>query len=127
ERGADRPAFVGAGPRPARPAEGRRWRCRHDPRASPARAGRGPALRMCLGPRGISSFGSRALRFHGSITRARTSGDPAMPRPLVVAACQMGPIPRSATRAETLERLIAMMHDAKARGAELVVYTEAAL
>jgi predicted amidohydrolase len=50
-----------------------------------------------------------------------------MPRSLVVAACQMGPIARSASRAETLERLIAMMHEAKARGATLVVYTEAAL
>jgi predicted amidohydrolase len=39
----------------------------------------------------------------------------------------MGPIPRSAARAETLERLLAMMHAAKARGAELVVFTEAAL
>jgi len=40
EIGADHAAFVGAGPRPARPAEGRRWRRQHDPRASPARAGR---------------------------------------------------------------------------------------
>src|SRR5436190_12236125 len=39
----DLATFVGAGPRPARPAEGRRWFHRHDPRASPARVGRGPA------------------------------------------------------------------------------------
>src|SRR5262245_59651896 len=39
----DLTAFVGAGPRPARPAVGRRWFHRHDPRATPARAGRGPA------------------------------------------------------------------------------------
>src|SRR5438477_3047253 len=57
-----RAAFVGAGPRPARPAEGRRWCDRHDPRASPARTGRGPAptnadrpasARLLLEPQGV--------------------------------------------------------------------------
>src|SRR5215831_11644168 len=41
--GAAQSAFVGAGPRPARPAEGRRCFRQRDPRAAPARAGRGPA------------------------------------------------------------------------------------
>jgi len=50
-----------------------------------------------------------------------------MPRILNVAAAQMGPIPRSQPRAEVVERLVAMLHEAKARGCDLVVFTEAAL
>ena len=44
-----------------------------------------------------------------------------------VAAAQMGPIAKSETRKQTVNRLIAMMREAKERGCELVVFTEMAL
>lgn len=50
-----------------------------------------------------------------------------MARYLLTAAAQMGPISKSETRADTVRRLIAMMREAKGRGAELVVFTELAL
>lgn len=50
-----------------------------------------------------------------------------MPRHLITAAAQMGPIARSETRADTVRRLAEMMREARARGAELVVFTEMAL
>lgn len=50
-----------------------------------------------------------------------------MPRHLITAAAQMGPITRSETRADTVGRLVEMMREARARGAELVVFTEMAL
>jgi predicted amidohydrolase len=50
-----------------------------------------------------------------------------MSRIVHAAAAQMGPIARSESRRDTVRRLIAMMHEAKARGAELVVFTELAL
>lgn len=50
-----------------------------------------------------------------------------MPRHLITAAAQMGPIARSETRAQTVARLVEMMRDAKSRGAEVVVFTELAL
>lgn len=50
-----------------------------------------------------------------------------MARHLITAAAQMGPIARSDTRADTVGRLIAMMREARGRGAELVVFTELAL
>jgi predicted amidohydrolase len=50
-----------------------------------------------------------------------------MPRLVHVAAAQMGPIPREATRAEVVERLVALLRDAHAQGAELVVFPELAL
>ncbi len=50
-----------------------------------------------------------------------------MSRIVNVAAAQMGPIARSETRRDAVRRLIAMMREAKARGAELVVFTELAL
>lgn len=50
-----------------------------------------------------------------------------MPRYLITAAAQMGPIARSETRADTVRRLVEMMREARARGAELVVFTEMAL
>jgi predicted amidohydrolase len=43
------------------------------------------------------------------------------------ASAQMGPIAKSETRKDTVKRLIALMREAKARGAELVVFTELAL
>jgi predicted amidohydrolase len=50
-----------------------------------------------------------------------------MPRIIQAAAAQMGPIARADTRKHTVGRLIAMMRQAKERGAELVVFTEMAL
>lgn len=50
-----------------------------------------------------------------------------MPRNLITAAAQMGPIAKSETRKDTVARLLAMMREARGRGAELVVFTELAL
>jgi predicted amidohydrolase len=50
-----------------------------------------------------------------------------MPRILTVAAAQLGPIQRSDSRAAAVERMIALMREAKAMGAEVIVYPEAAL
>ncbi len=50
-----------------------------------------------------------------------------MARIIQTAAAQMGPIAKSETRKDTVRRLIAMMREAKGRGAELVVFTELAL
>jgi predicted amidohydrolase len=50
-----------------------------------------------------------------------------MARIVHAAAAQMGPITRSETRKDTVGRLIALMREAKGRGAELVVFTELAL
>ena len=50
-----------------------------------------------------------------------------MARIVNAASAQMGPIAKAETRKDTVKRLIAMMREAKARGAELVVFTELAL
>jgi predicted amidohydrolase len=50
-----------------------------------------------------------------------------MTRTVHVAAAQMGPIARTESRASCVKRLVAMMHEAKSRGAELVVFPELAL
>jgi predicted amidohydrolase len=50
-----------------------------------------------------------------------------MARIVKAASAQMGPIAKSATRKDTVRRLIEMMREAKSRGAELVVFTEMAL
>jgi predicted amidohydrolase len=50
-----------------------------------------------------------------------------MTRPVAVAAAQMGPVSRDDSRADVVERLIALMRSAADRGAELVVYPELAL
>jgi predicted amidohydrolase len=50
-----------------------------------------------------------------------------MSRRLTVAAAQLGPIARAETRAVVVERLVTMLRDAAARGAELVVFPELAL
>jgi predicted amidohydrolase len=46
---------------------------------------------------------------------------------LTVAAAQMGPIQRDHTRAEVVERLLALLRQAHSHGAELVVFPELAL
>jgi len=48
-------------------------------------------------------------------------------RELVVAAAQMGPVARTDTRADVVERLIAMLRGAATNGAQLVVFPELAL
>jgi N-carbamoyl-D-amino-acid hydrolase len=50
-----------------------------------------------------------------------------MPRYVNVAAAQMGPIQREHTRADAVERLLWLLREAHALGAELVVYPELAL
>ncbi|TCT42137.1 N-carbamoyl-D-amino-acid hydrolase [Martelella mediterranea] len=50
-----------------------------------------------------------------------------MSRTLVAAAAQMGPIALSDTRREVVARLIALLHEAASRGAELVVFPELTL
>lgn len=50
-----------------------------------------------------------------------------MSRYLTLAACQMGPIPRRASRKETVGRLIHLLESAGKAGAELVVFPEMAL
>ena len=48
-------------------------------------------------------------------------------RSIVVGAAQMGPIQHDHTRAEVVERLVALLQEAAARGVELVVFPELAL
>jgi N-carbamoyl-D-amino-acid hydrolase len=50
-----------------------------------------------------------------------------MSRPLTIAAAQMGPVGRADTRAQVVERLLAMLRESAGRGAELVVFPELAL
>lgn len=50
-----------------------------------------------------------------------------MSRMLKVAATQLGPISRSDSRTAVVRRMIALMRDAKGRGAEFIVYPELAL
>ncbi|MCB1380007.1 MAG: N-carbamoyl-D-amino-acid hydrolase [Alphaproteobacteria bacterium] len=50
-----------------------------------------------------------------------------MTRIIQTASAQMGPIAKAETRKQTVARLIAMMREAKSRGAELVVFPELAL
>ncbi len=50
-----------------------------------------------------------------------------MPRIITVGAAQLGPIARNDSRAQVVERLLALLHDAKANGCDLVVFPELAL
>ncbi len=50
-----------------------------------------------------------------------------MARHLTVAAAQLGPIARDEPRASVVGRMIDLLHAAKARGVELVVFPEMAL
>jgi predicted amidohydrolase len=50
-----------------------------------------------------------------------------MPRIITVGAAQLGPIARNDSRAQVVERLLALMHAAKANGCDLVVFPELAL
>lgn len=50
-----------------------------------------------------------------------------MTRLVTVAACQVGPVERGTPRTEVVDRLVAMLDVAAARGADVVVYPELAL
>ena len=50
-----------------------------------------------------------------------------MPRVVTIGAAQSGPIRRDESRAEVIDRLLQQMREARARGCELVVFTECAL
>ena len=50
-----------------------------------------------------------------------------MSRILTVAAAQLGPIQKAETRGEVVARMIALMEQAKAKGADFIVYPELAL
>ena len=50
-----------------------------------------------------------------------------VPRPVVIAAAQLGPIARADTRAQVVERMLGLLRDAHAMGAQLVVFPELAL
>lgn len=50
-----------------------------------------------------------------------------MPRPLKLAAAQMGPVHLTSTRTETLNRLLTLLRSASALGAQLVLFPETAL
>src|SRR5580698_8258206 len=67
-----------------------------------------------------------ALRGSGQPTR-QVSEACGMGRIVQVASAQMGPISKSEPRKDTVRRLIALMREAKGRGAELVVFPELAL
>ncbi|MBA4334296.1 MAG: N-carbamoyl-D-amino-acid hydrolase, partial [Methylobacterium sp.] len=48
-----------------------------------------------------------------------------MSRILTIAAAQLGPIQRDESRASAVARMIDLMRQAKAHGADLIVYPEA--
>ncbi len=50
-----------------------------------------------------------------------------MPRIVTVGAAQLGPIARNESRAEVVERMLALLRQAKAHGCQLVVFPELAL
>ncbi len=50
-----------------------------------------------------------------------------MARIVTVGIAQLGPIPRSQSRPEVVQRLLALMEDAARAGCDLLVYPEAAL
>ncbi len=54
----------------------------------------------------------------------RLEGANAWARLLTIASAQMGPIARAETRKDVVQRLLAMMREAQARGGDLVVFPE---
>jgi predicted amidohydrolase len=48
-------------------------------------------------------------------------------RTVTVGAAQLGPVQRDDSRSSVVDRMLALLHDARARGCELVVYPELAL
>jgi len=50
-----------------------------------------------------------------------------MSRPVTVGAAQFGPVARSESRGQVVDRLLALLHQGRDRGCDLVVFTEVAL
>src|SRR3954452_23283614 len=50
-----------------------------------------------------------------------------MPRFVTIAAAQSGPVSRRSSRGEVVARLVDQMREARARGCDLIVFTECAL
>ncbi|MCB2002320.1 MAG: N-carbamoyl-D-amino-acid hydrolase, partial [Rhodoferax sp.] len=50
-----------------------------------------------------------------------------MPRPITLAAAQMGPVSRQESRTAVVRRMIELMRQAAAMGAQVVAYPEACL
>ena len=50
-----------------------------------------------------------------------------MKREYIAAAAQLGPIEKDEPRSSAVSRMVALLHEAKARGGELVVFPELAL
>jgi N-carbamoyl-D-amino-acid hydrolase len=50
-----------------------------------------------------------------------------VPRFLTIAAAQSGPVSRQTPRGEVVARLVEQMREARARGCDLIVFTECAL
>src|SRR3954452_2391682 len=50
-----------------------------------------------------------------------------MPRFVTIAAAQSGPVSRHTSRREVVARLVGQMREARARGCDLIVFTECAL
>ena len=70
---------------------------------------------------GFGQFVARTARRSGAF--AKTSrGDDAMARCLTIAVAQTGPIQRSASRAETVDRLVHLLEQAAVAGAEIAVF-----
>src|SRR5262249_51822427 len=64
--------------------------------------------------------------FVGALQNPRSPESPFM-RLVHIAAAQMGPIQRSESRQAVIPRMLALMDEAKARGADLIVYPELTL
>src|SRR4051812_22009610 len=69
---------------------------------------------------------ARSLLGHLLQTRRNTNPDDLM-RKLTVAAAQLGPIQKAESREAVVKRMLALLEQAKAKGADLVVYPELAL
>ena len=91
--------------------------------------GRGQFLRCDL-PEAAYPLGRRVHGFapeSGGLRRPMVGRGQGMSRIVTVAAAQLGPIARDEPRANVVQRMTRLMHEAAARGADLVVYPELAL
>ena len=97
--------------------------CRRASSFRPPRRGR-QAARLRAGDRAHRDM---QQRYAWRPNRREQAEEQAMARIIQAASAQMGPIAKSETRKDTVRRLIALMREAKGRGAELVVFPELAL
>ena len=77
----------------------------------------------------MSTNNDKTLKSHleGDLADERVSRLSSNVREITVGAAQLGPIARDETRAEVVERLLALLHKGHQKGCELVVYPELAL